>query len=928
MRVMKKLRLRLRSLLRGRQVDEELHEEFRYHLERLIESHVAAGMPRDEARYAARREMGPIEQLKEQCRDARGFTLLDSLRQDVVYALRVLLKSPGFTVVALLSFAFGIGANVAVFSLVNGLLLRSLPVTESERLAVVTDSRAVQGFTGVWTYAIWDQIRQRAQLFDGACAWWTERLNFAPSGGEVEPGEVLWVSGEYFTTLGVPALLGRPLRPEDDLRGGSGLGPVAVISHDLWQRRFGGVANVIGTSLGIERVPFTIVGVTPPDFFGAEVGRTFDVALPMNAEALIRGPESRMNPERPHAYAALTVLVRLKPTQSVDAATTSLRGVQPQIREAAAPPGLPEIVRKQFLKDPFTFVPAATGTSRLRVRYERPLMVILVVVALILFIACANIANLQLTRALARRHELSVRVALGASHWRVARQWFVESLLLSTAGAGLGLLFASWGSGLLVGQLSTVLNRVYLDVSLDWRVLTFAAVMTVAATLLFGTLPALRAAYVAPIEALSEPARGSWTNGRGGRGGVSKGLMIAQMALSLVIVVAAGLFLRSFQNLSKLPLGFDSNRLLLVNVNIARARAAPDDRVLLFDRLVNQIRVVPGVAQAAASINTPVTGVGIVDVVHLPALGTSIQPMLGPRLGPQHTFVNSVTPGWFATYGTPIRAGRDFDEGDIKGGLSVIIVNEEFVRKFLPERDPIGASVEFVRGRGGPVAKTIVGLVSNAVYGSLRNSGAPTLTAYAPLAQIDLPPGPPPTDLTISVRAAAGPPMQLARGIAAALTAFHPDLEFGFRPMTDQVSANVVQERIVAMLSAFFGTLALLLAAFGLYGMSSYAVRRRRTELGIRMALGATASRVIRLVVSRAVCLVGAGILVGATLSVWASKFVATLLFGLEPQDPVTVIGAAVTLAAVATFASWLPAWRASRIEPARVLREGCGVRS
>jgi hypothetical protein len=351
-------------------------------------------------------------------------------------------------------------------------------------------------------------------------------------------------------------------------------------------------------------------------------------------------------------------------------------------------------------------------------------------------------------------------------------------------------------------------------------------------------------------------------------------------------------------------------------------RVAPDNRVLLFDRLVNQVTAVTGVAHAAASINTPVTSLGIVDVVHVPGLGTSFQPMVGPRLGPQHTFVNSVTPGWFATYGTPIRAGRDFDQGDAKGGPLVLIVNEEFVRKFLPEKNPIGATVEFVRGRG-PVAKTIVGLVSNALYGSLRNAAAPTPTAYTPLAQMDAPPRPPPTDLTISVRAAAGPPMQLVRGIAAAFTASHPDLEFGFRPMTDQVSANVVQERVVAVLSGFFGTLALLLAAFGLYGMTIYAVHRRLRELGIRMALGATRPSVIRLVVSRVTCLVGAGIVMGSTLSVWASKFVATLLFGLEPQDLATLIGAAVTLGAVGTLAAWLPAWRASRIDPATVLREG-----
>src|SRR5919106_636163 len=318
MRVIKKFRLRLRSLTQGRHVEEELNDELRYHLERLIDSHVAAGMPPDEARYAALREMGPIEPLKEQCRDARGVALVDSLRQDVGDALRVLLNNPGFTAVALLSLAFGIGANTAMFSLVNSLLLRPLPVVEPQRLAVIIDSRAFQGITGIWTYGVWDQIRQRAQLFDGACAWWTERLNLAPGGGEAQPVDALWVSGNYFGTLGVPALLGRPIGPEDDLGDGD-RHPVVVISYELWQRRFAGAANVIGMPIVVERIPLTIVGVTPPEFFGAEVGRTFDVALPMNAERLIRGRESRMTPES--GYAALTMLLRLKPGQSVDEAT-------------------------------------------------------------------------------------------------------------------------------------------------------------------------------------------------------------------------------------------------------------------------------------------------------------------------------------------------------------------------------------------------------------------------------------------------------------------------------------------------------------------------------------------------------------------------------------------------------------------------------
>ena len=836
---------------------------------------------------------------------------------DLRVAVRELRAVPLVTAVAVLSLALGIGANTAIFSLVNSLLLRPLPVVEPQRLAIVSDTRAVNlGFTAAWTYSIWDQLRQRAQPFDGACAWWMDRLNLAPRGGEKEPVDVVWVSGEYFSTIGASALLGRTITTADDIPGAGRETAVAVISYELWQRRFGGAGNVLGMSLTIERVPFTIVGVTPPEFFGAEVGRTFDVALPMNAEPLIGGKDSRVQAGPGPGFYVFTVLLRLKPGQSVDAATAILRGVQPQIREAAMPAAVPRLVQKEFLKDAFTLVPAATGTSRLRARYQRPLVVMLVVVALVLFIACANIANLQLARAIARGHEIAVRVALGAQRWRVARQWLVESLLLSTAGALLGLLFAAWTSRLLVAQLSTTLNRVYLDLSLDWRVLAFTSGIAVATTLLFGTLPALRAFNVVPMAELREQKRGASTDTRGR---LSNGLVIVQVALSVVIVVAAGLFVRSFAKLATLPLGFDSNRVLLVTVNIARTQVAASDRVSFIHRLVREVAAVPGVTNAAASLNTPASPLGLIEMVHIPITALSLYPFTNRRLGANTTFANVLTPGWFAAYGTPIKAGRDFGDRDVKEAPAVIIVNEAFVRKFLAGKDPIGATVAFERGHDAPVPKTVIGVVGNAVYNSLRAEDAPT--EYAPLAQLDFP-AHMLSEMAISVRASAGSPMRLARSIAAALMAVDRDLVFGFRPMTDQVSASLTQERLVAMLSGFFGVLALLLAGLGLYGLTAYGVACRRAEIGIRMALGSTGAGVVRLVVSRAAWLIVAGVLIGVVVSAWASTFVATLLHGLDPRDPPTMVGAGVMLAVVGTLAAWLPALRASRLDPATVLRE------
>jgi predicted permease len=822
--------------------------------------------------------------------------------QDLRDAFRALKATPVVTVVAVLSLALGIGANAAIFSILDSLLIRSLPVAEPQRLHILGDGPNARPTS--WTNPIWEQVRQRESLFDGALAWSSTRFNLA-QGGPTEFVDGVWASGRYFEVLGVSAMLGRTFTAADDARGGGPDGPVAVISYDFWQRRFGGEADAIGRTLTVERVPFTIVGITPPGFFGVDVGRTFDVAIPIGTEPLVRGKESALDQR---SYWWLSVMLRLRPDQDREAGNAAIRGVLPQIREATMPQDWRPQDQDRYLKEGVSLIESANGGSGLRQRYRLPLTAIMVVVGLVLLIACANIANLLLARAAARRHELSVRTALGASRFRIARQLLTESLVLSGLGAAIGLVFAQWGSRLLVRQLSTTTNNVFLDLSIDWRVLGFTAAVAIATAVLFGTAPALRGMRVQPNDALKLQGRGAAGEGRLTFGNM---LVVVQVALSLILVVAAGLFVRTFASLANLHLGFESAPVLVVSVNAQRAQLEPEGRPGLFRRVLDAASATPGVGSAAISAVTPISGSTWNNRIELPD---------GPDLPENErlTFINLISADWFRTYATPLLAGRDFSSADAAGSKPVAIVNETFARKFNYGRNPIGIRVRQPGYGSRPsIEREIVGYVRDAAYRSLREPVPPTM--YIPFGQQPEPP----SSMSLSVRSAGGPPALLTRSIAASVGPVHRDLTLTFRPLADQVNAALTQERIVAMLSAFFGFLALLLAGLGLYGVTSYAVSRRRAEIGIRLALGAAPSGVVSMVLRRVAILVTIGVIAGAGVSLWASRFITTLLYGLQPRDPVTLAGAAATLAVIGALAGWLPARRASRIDPAQVLRDG-----
>jgi putative ABC transport system permease protein len=815
--------------------------------------------------------------------------VVDELAEDLRNGLRQIARNPGFTAIAVLTLALGIGANTALFSIFNSLILRQLPVRDPGSLALLTN--------GSWSYPIWEEIRAReAELFDGTFAWSAQRFDLS-AGGRSEPVDGAYVSGRLFDVLGVTAIRGRMLTPGDD--GGapsasrSADGPVVVISHRLWRQRFAGVHDVVGRQLTVQRIPFTIVGVMPPGFFGPDVGRVTDVMLPFAAEPLIRGRESRLAAK---SSWWLQIMVRLKPGQSLEQANAALRVLQTQITEGAS---------RQL--QPFTFAAAATGSSSLRSRFETPLLAMVVAVALVLLVACANIASLMLARTLARRREFSVRLALGSSRWRIARLLFTESLLVAATGAAFGLVFASWSSALLVQQLSTWQSTVSLDLALDRRVLAFTAALACLAALIAAVAPVLGLRKVAAGEALKNSGRGIAGDGRLS---VRGALVVAQIALSFALVVGAGLFLHTFASLNRLPLGFVPEPLLVAELNLQASGGPPEERGARVERLRDATAAVSGVRSAAVSSVRLLTGGG--TSTGMVAIADGPMSRIRPTL-----WVNATTPGWFATMGIPLRGGRDFEAGDRVGSRPVAIVNETFVRRFLPGEQPIGQSVRL--GFEPATRYEIVGVVGDTVYTTPREGMLATMYLSLPQRK--------PSEfwpaVLLTVNTVPGTRAQVERDVAEALRRADPTIAFTFGTFDQLVEATVTQERLIALVSAFFGGLALLLAAVGLYGVVAHAVRARQREIGLRIALGAAPSSILRLVFERVGLLIAAGLALGLAGSLWAARLVEALLFQLEPRDPVTFGGAAAVLVAVGVLAAWLPARRAARLDPGTVLREG-----
>lgn len=832
--------------------------------------------------------------------------LLESAWQDARFGARLLRLNKGFFAVAVISLALGIGANTALFQLLDAIRLRLLPVSHPEELArleIAKNSHCCSGNFSMnhsdFTYPQWEQIRDHQQAFSGVFAWSSRRFNLSTS-GEVHFVEGLWVTGDFFKTLGVKPVMGRLLSSGDD-RPGCGSSGV-VISYPFWQRQFAGDASVTGKQLSLDGRRLDIVGVTPPGFFGVEVGRGFDVAVPACAEPLIDGVNSHLA-KRDHWWLAITG--RLKPGWTVQRAAQQAAAISPQVFGATVPANYQPDQAKYYTQYKLTALPGGSGVSDLRERYEEPVFLLLGIAGLVLLIACSNLANLLLARASTRQREMAVRLAIGANRGRLIRQLLLECLLLTLIGTVFGALLAQLLCRYLVSFLSTGNNPLFLALSPDWRVLGFAAAVGVITCILFELTPALRATRTAPASAMKSSGRGLTADRQ--RFGLGRALVVSQVALSLVLLVAALLFVRSLRHLLTLDAGFRQDGLLITSVDARLLNLSQPARAALFREVLERVRQTPGVAQAAFSRLTPINGGGWNEFIEFPGRASQKRML---------SWFNSVGAGYFHVMGTALVAGRDFNDRDSTSTPPVAIVNEEFVKKFFGAANPIGKTFRVLVGPGEPQQSyQIVGIVRNAKYLRLREDFMPTaFVAESQNVQ-------PRTGLDFVVYSTAAPGPLMA-AIKKTVLETNPGLSLEFTVFRNQLRESLLRERLVASLSGFFGVLAVVLSTVGLYGVISYMVARRRNEIGIRIALGANRATIANLIVKEAGLLLGTGLAIGTALALAAGRAAGSLLYGLRPNDPSSIALAIAFLAIVALLASFLPALRAARVEPIVALRD------
>ena len=826
------------------------------------------------------------------------------LLQDVRFALRTLRKSWGFAVTAVLTLALGIGANAAIFQLLDAVRLRNLPVAKPATLAAVRIKSGTRGFgitsggdfDTMLSYPMWEQIRLHQESFSGVFAWAQSGWVSLGEGAQERHAQLLWVSGQMFSVLGVPPLRGRMFTEKDD-QPNCGL-PGVAISYALWQGEFGGQDSAIGSRLIIEGHPTEVIGVTPRSFFGMEVGRGFDIAVPFCS--LTTYAPAALTTTRSDFF-WLHVVGRLKQGLTLEQASSQLSAMSPGFIEVTLPTGYSSTSLNIYKNFRLAAYPGGNGISWLRQTYDTSLWLLLGTTGLVLLIACANLANLMLVRASTRAREMAVRLALGASRWRLIRQLLSEGFVLAGAGTVLGIALAEIFSRSLVHFLSTGNNPVQLGISLEWRVLLFTGALMISTCAFVALVPALRSSRVEPGLVLKSGSRGT-TAGRE-RFSFQRLLVVSQIAVSVVLLVGALLFARSFWNLATLDPGFREKGILVTYVDLKRL-ALPPERYAPFIRdLLAAVKTVPQVESSATSTHIPL------NPSSTWSLGVRVN---GAEGGSKFAWVS---PEYFETMQIPLLTGRWFNDRDTQTSPHVAVVNEAFTRRYLAGISAIGKTIRTSAESGYPETEyEIVGVVKDTKYTDLREPTPPMV--FAPADQFpDVRPW-----AVLLTRFSSSPSVAIT-AVREKISQISPAIRTEFHVFQTDIENGLNRERLMAVLSGFFGALAGLLAMIGLYGVISYIVATRKNEIGIRMALGASPGSVVLMIVRQTLALLGVGVGAGLVLAIAAAKGANSLLYGLEANDPLTLFSAAGFLAAVALVASYIPAYRASRADPMNALR-------
>jgi putative ABC transport system permease protein len=879
-----RLRRILLKLSRRHRLESDMEAELAFHRE----------MAREHANPIG---LGNVPRIQEEARDLWRFTVVEDLWRDVRYGVRSLGRTPGFAVIAILTLALGIGANSAIFTLIHRVMLAPLPVRQPDQLIEILGIRG-GGPPGVaFSYAGLQNLRRSTQTCSSIIGFSNIQSHTVIEAQPMERVSAQLVTGDFFSALDVATVRGRPITPQDDQTGNGNT--VAVISHSMWQSRFGGDPNTVGKTLTIENVPFTIVGIAPAGFYGIEVGRQNDIWIPLESERRIRRPSYTSS----SGYKWLQMVGRLKPSASLDQAQAELSGlyhqsiIENEIAELREDPRFSAEAAARMRTWSLTVAPAWNGLSRSREEYSRPLQVLMAIVGALLLIACTNVANLLFARALGREKEIALRLSLGAGRRRLIRQLLTESSVLVGAGGALAL-FVSYGLTKYLTALLTSANGFVLDVAPDPITLGFTAGLAIFAVVIFGLMPAFRSTDMDFANTLKGSGT-SWLTAKSHRW--SSVLTVVQVAVLLVLVLAGGLFVRTLHNLNAINLGFDRSNVLVVTLDPFGSGRTQDQLAPLSMDLVDQIQALPGVRSAAVTRFQPISngsGINLAFTINRAGMESALA---------RDIWVNSVGPNYFATLRIPLVAGREFTAQDSNSPTRVVIVNQAFAERYFGKVSPIGKTIAT---RGMPME--IVGLVRNAKYSELRGEMEPTVYQDV-FQQFSMP-------LQFLIRTERDP-KAIAGAIRAEFRSLLGNVTLRETTLADHIDASIVRERMVTTLAAVFGGLALLLAVIGLYGVVNNSVARRTREIGIRMALGFDGRRAVSMVLREVLVLVGAGIVLGLPLGLAITRSTENLLYGLQADDPSTVIGTVIALILSALAAGFIPARRAARVDPINALR-------